>query len=251
MPDSQVRLQAVFECQLALGLFRAWEGDGNRARAFLGAAATAARAHAERGLPGLIPERAPNYALVARDGAAAAALVGDGELARALFKYAEAFAAGLVPGAKERPAAPGAGLDPMGVYPLTRAYSLLRLERLTGFRAWLYPAPLPEARRAQPEWSAADVDGLLRTAEVCLALGRSRQPTDYPSERKLLPLLRALSSCLAAPDVEPGQVAAQAALVRYLGSIRNLADFRIMYLLVLDLQAAFPQVFTPVVPSVL
>lgn len=251
VPDSSIRLQALFGSHLALGLFRAWEGDGDRARAFLTDAAAAAHAYVGRVLPGLTPSRAPGIALVARDGAAAAALVGNGDLARTLFGYAEASAAGLVPGGGERPAHHSASLDPLAVYPLTRAYSLLRMGQLSGFHAWLYPAPLPEARRVPPEWRPADVAGLLDTAEICLVLGKPNRPADYPAEQGLPPLLRALAACLAAPDPAPDRAAAQAALTTYFGLIRNLADFRDIYLVVLDLQIAFPQVFTPVAPGAL
>ena len=98
-------------------------------------------------------------------------------------------------------------------------------------------------------WELADLDGLLRTAEICWRLGRSWRTEDFRGEKGLFPLLRALSAGLAAPDREEEHAAAQAALAKYWNMIRDRGDYLTIHLLVLDLQGAFPRVFTPVAPA--
>jgi hypothetical protein len=53
-----------------------------------------------------------------------------------------------------------------------------------------------------------------------------------------------------APTSEAARDAARQSLTKYYGMIRNLADFPAIYLRVLDLQKAFPEIYTLVAPSV-
>lgn len=245
-PDSPMRTQALFENHFSLGLFLRWEGKPEAAEHFRQAAQTALL-HVERSLPNLTSGRAPNYTLPARDGAIAAALTGDSALAETLFEHTVRVAAGLTPGA----AAPGeltAGLDPLAAYPLARAYSLIRLGRLSGFGAVLYPVPLPEAKRARPVWVPdTEIGAQLDAAEICWEIGKGNRAKNFAAEQWLIPLLRALAAALAAPGGAAERSAADKALAAYYAKIADRSDFRSIYPLVLDLQAAFPQIFDPVV----
>ena len=146
----------------------------------------------ERELPALTSERAPNYARLSRKAALAAALSGQESLARTFFSYTERFSPGLVTGHEERPVDPGAVLGPMGLLPLSRAYSLIRLCRLSGFPGLIYP----DAITAETVWVRTDIHGLMATAERCLAIGRREGYQVFASETRLIPLLRALVAVL-------------------------------------------------------
>lgn len=244
--DSPMRAQGLFENHFSLGLLLHWEGRAEAADHFRQAAQTALL-HVERALPGLTSGRAPNYTLLTRDGAIAAALNGDHALAETLFGHTVRVAAGLIPNA-EAPGELTAGLDPLAAYPLARAYSLIRLGRLSGFGAVVYPVPLPEAKKVRPVWApAVDIGAQLDAAEICWELGKGSRAKNFAAEQWLIPLLRALAGALAAPGGEAERGAANKALATYYGKIVDRADFRSIYPLVLDLQAAFPQIFTPVV----
>ena len=76
--------------------------------------------------------------------------------------------------------------------------------------------------------------------KICLELGRGQRPKDYPSEQGLVPLLRAL---VAALQGGPGGEARKA-IEAYEQGIRDMADFRAIYPLLLDLRAAHPVLFS-------
>jgi hypothetical protein len=63
----------------------------------------------------------------------------------------------------------------------------------------------------------------------------------FASETRLIPLLRALVAVLEGRGTEE---VARKALVTYERSIRDMSDFRHIYPVVLDVEAAFPAVFT-------
>jgi hypothetical protein len=235
-PDTPTRTGAVFESWFALGIFNHWQGEDEVARAYWGQAASLAQAYIERNLPTLTSERAANYARLARKAALAAALSSQESLARTFFSYTERFSTGLVTGHEERPADPGAVLDSMGLHPLSRVYSLIRLSRLSGFHGLIFP----EANSDEAVWAQTDIHGLLETAEHCLAIGR-RERFVFASEKGLPPLLRALVAVL---EGRGAAEAARKALVTYERSIRDMSDFRRIYPVVLDLKSAFPTVFT-------
>ncbi len=236
VPDTPNRTMALSESHLALGLFSHWRGEERAAREHFSQAAALANAYVEGGLPGLTARRAPAFAVPASQGAIAAALSGQEALARTLFVHAERLSSGLVTGQEERPSDPGAVLDPMGIHPLNRAYALIRLGRLSGFHGLIYP----EAGGTQAVWAPTDVRGLLVTAERCLELGRGQRPKDYPSQQGMVPLLRSL---VVALEGNQGAGARQA-LDAYEDGIRDMADFRAIYLLMLDLRAAYPAIFS-------
>ncbi|WP_309894830.1 hypothetical protein [Archangium sp.] len=235
-PDTPTRTEAVFETWFALGVFNHWQGEEEVARAYWAQGASLAQAYIERDLPALTSERAPNYAWLARTAALAAALSGQESLARTLFSYTERFSTGLVTGQEERPVDPGAVLDSMGLLPLYRVYSLIRLGRLSGFHGLIFP----DASSDEAVWVRTDIHGLIGTAEHCLAIGR-RERLIFASEQRMPPLLRALVAVLEGRE---SAEEAHKALVTYERSIRDMSDFRRIYPVVLDLKAAFSTVFT-------
>jgi hypothetical protein len=245
MADSPMRAGAIMETHFQLGLFCHWLGAPEATEHFR-KAALGALVSVERALPALTSGRAPDLTLPARDGAIAAALAGDHALAETLFGHTVRLAAGLVPGA-EQPGELTAGLDPMGAFPLARAYSMIRLGQFAGFGAVLYPVPLPEARKARPVWAPeADIGAQLDAAEICWELGKGSRGKDWAAEKWLFPMLRALVASLASGG-EAERSAANKALATYYGKITGRADFRSIYPLVLDLQAAYPHIFERVV----
>jgi hypothetical protein len=251
--------QVIGGNQLDQGLFHTWAGESTQAHAFLHQSVTNILASVERQLPSLTSQGATALAGVARDGACAAAVVGQDALARTLFQYAHRFAAALVTGDEDQPAELNASLDVMGIQQLVRAYSLIRLGRLSGFQAVRFVNPPAEvsddADLWAPEtwgpiaWAPADIYSLLDTAETCWRLGKPWRGKDWASEKGLFPLLRALAASLEAPQDDAKRAAAQAALLKYYRMIRDLGDFHTIYLLVLDLQRAYPHIFTPVAPA--
>lgn len=251
--NSLLAARSTFTRQLGLGLHYAWDGNRSQAWDLLQASATLAHDTIVQVLPTLTPDGTRGVVEMARDGAAAANLVGQEVLAQQLFGYAARFAAGLVTGEEAHPADPSLVFQLWGYYPLMGAYSLLRLRRLSGFSAFLYELPFPEAKKATPVWQPAEIEQLLTTIETSVAVGRAKREGVIwdNSERYLLPLLRALAGSLRAPDAEAARITAQTALEKYYSMIRNLADFSTIYLLVLDLQKAFPEIFSPVTPPVL
>jgi hypothetical protein len=68
----------------------------------------------------------------------------------------EGFSSGLVTGLEEKPADPDSILDPIARHPLARAYTLVRLGRLSGFKGLIFP----EGER-EPVWTLTDVNGVL------------------------------------------------------------------------------------------
>jgi hypothetical protein len=125
----------------------------------------------------------------------------------------------------------------MGIHPLSRVYSLIRLGRLSGFHGLIFP----EASSDEAVWVQTDIHGLLETAEHCLAIGRREGHEVFASETRLIPLLRALVAVLEGRG--PAEEARKA-LVTYERSIRDMAGFYYIYPVTLDLKAAFPAVFT-------
>lgn len=245
-PNPRLKDQALFTCQLHLGLHYAWDGNWAKSSDLFRASATLADIYISHAVPTLTSDRAPDFAQVARDGAAAANLVDDDVLSQRLFRYAERFSAALVREDETRPVSQAASLQPWGYYPLIRAYSLIRLRRVDGSSAFLHDMPFPDAKQATPVWQQADIERLLMTIETSVAVGRAKREAViwWNSEKYLLSLLRAIAGCLRAPDSEEARITAQKALKKYDNMIRNLADFSIIYLLVLDLQKAFPEIFT-------
>ena len=236
-PDTPMRTEAIIDCWFSLGLYHHWQEEGEEARADWIQAASLSQAYIERDLPTLTSEDAPCYVRVAKKAALAAALSGQEPLARTFFSYTERFSTGLVTGHEERPADPGAVLDSMGLHPLSRVYSLIRLGRLSGFHGLIFP----DAGSDEAVWLQTDIHGLLETAEHCLAIGRREGRQVFASETRLIPLLRALVAVL---EGRGAAEEARKALVTYERSIRDMADFYFIYPVVLDLRAAFPTVFT-------
>jgi len=235
--DTPMRTAGLVECWFSLGLYHHWQAEQELARTEWAQAASLAQTYIERELPTLTSNDAPSDAKLARKAALAAALSGQEPLARTFFSYTERFSTGLVTGQEERPADPGAALDSMGLYPLSRVYSLIRLGRLSGFHGLIFP----EASSDEAVWIQTDIHGLLATAEHCLDIGHRQGREVFASETRLIPLLRALVAVLE------GRGAAEEALralVTYERSIRDMADFYYIYPVVLDLKAAFPTVFT-------
>jgi len=237
-PDTHMRTEGLVECWFSLGLYHHWQEEEEVARADWAQAATLARTRVERDLPTLTSEDAPNYAWLARTTALAAALSGQESLAHTFFSYTERFSTGLVTGHEEQPADPGAVLDLMGLHPIYRVYSLIRLGRLSGFSGLIFP----DANSDEALWGRADIHGLIETAEHCLSIGRREGYKVFASETRLIPLLRALVEVL---EGKGAAEAARKALVTCERSIRDMSDFRRIYPVVLDLKAAFPTVFTP------
>jgi hypothetical protein len=236
-PDTLTRTEAVFESWFALGIFNHWQEEEEVARSYWAQAASLAQAYIERELPTLTCEEAPSDARLVRKAALAAALSGQEPLARTFFSYTERFSTGLVTGHEERPADPGTVLDSMGLHPIYRVYSLIRLGRLSGFHGLIFP----DANSAEAVWVRTDIHGLMETAEHCLALGLHEGHKVFASETKLIPLLRALVLVL---EGRGAAEAARKALVTCERSIRDMSDFRRIYPVLLDLKAAFPTVFT-------
>jgi hypothetical protein len=236
-PSTPTRTEAVSGSWFALGIFNHWQGEQEVARTYWTQAASLSEAYIERELPTLTSERASNYARLVRKAALAAALSGQEPLARTFFSYTERFSTGLVTGHEERPADPGAVLDSMGLHPIYRVYSLIRLGRLSGFHGLIFP----DANSDEAVWVWTDIHGLIETAEHCLAIGRREGHKVFASETRLLPLLRALVEVL---EGRGAAEAARKALVTCERSIRDMSDFRRLYPVVLDLKAAFPAIFT-------
>jgi len=235
--DTPLRAQALVDCWFSLGLYHHWQGEEEEAKANWTQAASLSQAYIKRELPTLTFKDAPSDAKLARKAALAAALSGQESLARTFFSYTERFSTGLVTGHEERPADPGAVLDSMGLHPLSRVYSLIRLGRLSGFHGLIFP----DARSDEAVWVQTDIHGLMATAEHCLAIGRREGRQVFASETRLIPLLRALVAVLEARGATEE---ARKALVTYERSIRDMAGFYYIYPVVLDLKAAFPTVFT-------
>jgi hypothetical protein len=109
-------------------------------------------------LPELTLERVTNFTGITEMGALAASLSGQEQLARQLFAQAELFATGLITGEEPEPWLYENALDkPNAARPYTRAYSLIRLGRLSGFKAYVYTVPLEQARKATPVWTTTDI----------------------------------------------------------------------------------------------
>jgi hypothetical protein len=236
-PATPIRLRALFGSHLILGLLSHWQGEETVASDQFSQAASLALAYVENDLPELTAQDIAGDDLVAKAGAIAATLSNQESLAHRLFVYAERFATGLVTGLEEKPADPGSVLDPMALHPLTRAYSLVRLGRLSGFKGLIFP----EGAR-EPVWTLTDVHGILQTAEDCLVRGRPYRHQNYASEKGLIPLLRALVAALEGTG--PADAASQA-LLDYEGMIKDMSDFWSIYPVVLDLRVAFPTLFEP------
>jgi hypothetical protein len=181
-----------------------------------------------------------------RNAAMVANFLGEEQRAGALMAQAEMLAAGLLPGL-ERPLYPEQTADRYGEYPNIRAYCLVRLRRLTGFQAATYSRQWPDAKEEEPAWRPADIFDLFHTTEVCMAKAKANGDEVFDVQKMQLPLMRALARYLQTPG--PGlQKEAQKALVEYLGKINHLGHFWTNLPLALDLQTAFPDIFTPVLP---
>jgi hypothetical protein len=235
--DMPMHTEGLVECWFSLGLYHHWQGEEEVARTEWAQAASSSQAYIERDLPTLTSEDTSSYARLTRKAALAAALSGQEPLARTFFSYTERFSTGLVTGHEERPADPGAVLDSMGLHPIYRVYSLIRLGQLSGFHGFIFP----DANSDEAIWTQTDIHGLIATAEHCLAIGRREGYKVFASETRLIPLLRALVAVL---EGRGAAEAARKALVTCERSIRDMSDFRPIYPVVLDLKAAFPAVFT-------
>jgi hypothetical protein len=236
-PDTPMRTEALVDCWFSLGLYHHWQEEGELARTEWAQAASLSQAYIERDLPTLTSEDASSYDRLTRKAALAAALSGQEPLARTFFSYTERFSTGLVTGHEERPVDPGAVLDSMGLHPISRVYSLIRLGQLSGFHGFIFP----DANSDEAIWTQTDIHGLLETAEHCLATGRREGYKVFASETRLIPLLRALVAVLEGREAAEE---ARKALVTCERSIRDMSDFRRLYPVTLDLKAAFPAVFT-------
>jgi hypothetical protein len=236
-PATHFRPRALFENHLKLGLLSHWHGEKAAALEQFSQAAACALAYVEENLPRLTGRLVSSYDLVANEGAIAAALSSQEELAHRLFVYAERFSSGLVTGLEEKPADPDSVLGPMPTSPMVRAYTLIRLGRLSGFKGLIFP----EGAR-EPVWTWTDVHGVLDTAQACFVRGRFYRDVNRVYEKGLLPLLRAL---LAALEGTGSEEAASQSLLDYEGMIRDMSDFRSIYPVVLDLRVAFPNLFEP------
>lgn len=189
------------------------------------------------------PEEVSGTVLLAAE---TAHFLGQMEQAAQLLEHTQRFAAGLRPG-EERPPHPANTVDEFAIYPNIRAYSLVRLRRLEGFAASTYIRQWPDVRTEEPEWRPADIYGLLHTSEMCMALARAEGQDVFMEEKALVPLLRAIARCLQNPG--PGlQKEAQQAFREYLGKIQHLGHFWNMLPRALDLQTAFPEIITPLLP---
>jgi hypothetical protein len=238
-------LRVDLENRFEVGLFRWWEGKEEEARGLFAEAAQYAQRLMERILPGCSGRDAPDWAARPQDGAIAAALSGQQELARTLFAHAARLASGLVTGQEEEPAEPTSVLHPYSNSLLIQAYSLIRLGKLSGFHALLYPVPFPEARHAQPVWKQTDIHSLLEAAETFRMVVSAQRIPDSHNKKVIIPLLKALAACLDGKDVEESREAARKALKTCYDRIRDLVDFCDLYPLALDLELAFPHVFEP------
>ncbi|WP_309892413.1 hypothetical protein [Archangium sp.] len=232
-----MRTAGLVECWFSLGLYHHWQGEEEVAQTEWVQAASLAQNYIEGDLPTLTCEDAPNYARLARKASLAAALSGQASLARTFFSYTERFSTGLVTGHEERPVDPGAVLDSMALLPIYRVYSLIRLGRLSGFHGLIFP----DANSDEAVWARTDIHGLMATVEHCLAIGRREGYKVFVSETKLIPLLRVLVAVL---EGRGASEEARKALITCERGIRDMADFRRIYPVVLDLKAAFPVVFT-------
>lgn len=172
--------------------------------------------------------------------------LGETERASRLIEQNEMLSAGLLPGL-DRPRYPERTVDYYGHYANDRAYCLIRLRRLTGFHATTYTRQWPDVREEEPEWRPADIFDLLHTSEMCRARTKAEGEETFSEDRMKIPLFRAIARYLQNPG--PGlQKEAQKALVEYLGKISHLGHFWSNLPLALDLQTAFPDIFTPVLP---
>ncbi len=238
-----VRAGAHAETRFKLGLWEWWDGNEATARELFAEAAATTRDLLDMMLPRVTLERATNCTQITELGALAASLSGQEQLARQLFSQAELFATGLVTGEEAEPWLYEDALDkPDVVRPYTRIYSLIRLGRLSGFKAYVYTVPLEQARKATPVWTTTDIHQALDTANLCFELWRKagRGGMDYLKKKKFEPLLRSLVACLAPSAGEKERLAARQSLAAYQDAIHDLYYFSTIYPRVLDLQAAFP-----------
>lgn len=80
-----------------------------------------------------------------------------------------------------------------------------------------------------------------------MALARANGKEVFADEKAMVPLLRAIARYMQNPG--PGlQKEAQKALLTYVRSIKHLGHFWNMLPVALDLQTAFPDIFTPILP---
>ena len=242
--DPNIDARALATNRFHLGLFEWWQGKEDTARELFAEAAATTLSLVERLLPDLPLDHATSYAEPAELGAMAAALAGQEQVAKKLFAHAELFATGLVTNDESTPESALDALDkPNAILPYIRSYSLIRLGRLSGFKAFIHTVPLADAREATPVWTRTDIHHALDTANVCFELWRSRRGgLDPLKKKKFEPLLRALVACLAPSAREPERLAARKALHAYQNAIRDLANFMNIYPRVLDLQAAYPHI---------
>ncbi|HSP78429.1 MAG TPA: hypothetical protein VLQ93_07865 [Myxococcaceae bacterium] len=240
------RDSAHAETRFKLGLWEWWEGNEATALELFSEAATTIRDYVDLCLPEITLERATDFTGITEMGALAASLSGQEQLARQLFAQAELFATGLITGEEPEPWLYEFALDkPDVVRPYTRAYSLIRLGRLSGFKAYVYTVPLEQARKATPVWTTTDIHQALDTANLCFELWRKagRGGMDYLKKKKFEPLLRSLLACLSPSAGEPERLVARQALGAYQDAIHDLYYFSVIYPRVLDLRAAFPHIF--------
>lgn len=174
--ETPLRLAGWAGCQRDLALLSCWEGRAEQAHEQMAASVETTLRCIELAWPTL---DSTDYCGLALDGAMAASLVGQDDHATTLFTYAARFASGLVTEDDQRPARRWVSLAPFIDDAIVQAYSLLRLGRLSGFHATLYPAPFPEARKVAPAWAAADISRLLATIDTAVEVARSkREPAD-------------------------------------------------------------------------
>jgi tetratricopeptide (TPR) repeat protein len=240
---------------LDLGIYYSWNGDRDTARSFFAHAAEYALDITNFYLSEktLSPRAIPDAARIARDGAIAAQLAGSSLPVSQLFNSAQFLAAGMLSDVQESPFDLTAGLDTMAVYPLIRCYSLVRLGHLNRIYIHKFTHPPQEGKRivlvwGPPSWgpvvwAQGDIDDMLQTAETCYRLGRHWIPEKFASEYGLFDVLRTLIVCLTKSDSSENLAAARRALNDYLKMIRYFSDFKLIYLLVLDLQAAYPHIY--------
>jgi hypothetical protein len=240
-----LRAMVGAEDRLYRGLFYWWQEQEDAARQLFAESAALTETLVERWPPAVAAGNATNYARPVELGAMAASLAGQEQVARKLFSHAELFATGLVGDDGSIPADPFRALNKANVIrPYTRAYSLIRLGRLSGFKSFIYTVPLAQARKATPVWKSTDLHELLDTANLCFELWRSeRGGLDSLKKKKFEPLLRALVACLSPSAGEPERAAARKALKEYEQGMHDMHYFLQIYPRVLDLRAAYPQLF--------
>ncbi len=240
-----MRDRALAGNRFDLGVFEAWRKNEAAARELFAEAAERADALLKRWLPVVPEDHYTTYVDAAQFGAMAASLSGQPQLAHQLFAQAELLATGLRSSDAAPPASYLEALDFANVQrPYIRAYCLLRLGRLSGFHSFIYSVPLEQAREATPLWLSTDLPHLLDTANLCFELWRSqRRGLDSLKQKKLEPLLRALSASLSPNAGQPEHLAARQALLSYQEAITDLHFFLEMYPRVLDLRSAYPHLF--------